>query len=424
MSKAAKDYVLAVQAPAHSLGDGRFATESAFAIHLKALQEDLSDEFERLVLVAPEIPQSIYEKNPGAYGYVSEEHDNIVFVPAYKRETTRRRFWTKEIIPLWRRLGKVLESAAYLHTGLEENIWIPYLALLNARAIFKRVPLTFVVDIDYRLMSFRFYKTGVWSKKNYIVNRLIHDPFKHIQLWLAVRTSNLVLLKSPTMVAEYGAGRPHVKDFLDAAHSAADIVSDDSLDLRLSERNNRSRPLELIYFGRFVPYKGLDLVLGAVQNALSQEANIRLTLVGNGECLDELKASSAALGISHAVTFLPPVPYGPELFTLVDRADVAIAAPKIEDTPRAALDAFARGVPLVAFDIDYFRNLAEKSGGVALATWPSPASLAEQIVSLEQNRASIAQMARKSVAFARANTQEIWLDRRREWTKEAYRNAS
>jgi glycosyltransferase involved in cell wall biosynthesis len=143
-----------------------------------------------------------------------------------------------------------------------------------------------------------------------------------------------------------------------------------------------------------------------------------LTLVGSGESLEDLRRKSASEGLRGAVTFLPTVKYGAELFDLVDRADVAVASPKVEDTPRAALDAMARGLPMVAFDIDYFRNLSEKSGAVALAQWPSPQSLADQFVSLSSDRVKIATMSRNAVAFARSNTQEIWLRRRVGWTME------
>lgn len=420
MSKTQKDYVLAVQAPALRLGDGSFATESAFAIHLKELRANLGGDFERLVVLAPEMSKDFYAQHPASYGLISEEGDGISFVRAYQDGASPRQFWTKEALPLWKQLGDLLSNAGYVHSGLAENIWVPYLALVNARTWLKRIPSTFVIDIDFRQMSQRFYRTGVWSWKSYVINRLLHDPFKRVQLWLSVRTNKLVLLKSPSMVAAYGAGRPHVKDFLDAAHGAQDVISDAALERRLSERRDGTQPLEVIYFGRFVPYKGLDLAMDAIEHAITQRAKIHFTLVGNGECLDALRERSASPGLRGAVTFLPPVPYGPQLFHLVDRADVAIAAPKTEDTPRAALDAMARGLPIATFDIDYFKNLAEKSDAVALAAWPSPASLARQLVALERDRRAVARMARNAVVFARANTQEIWLERRTTWTKDAY----
>ncbi len=420
MSKTGKDYVVVVQAPAIGLGGGRFATESAFAIHLKALRADLGADFARLVVVAPQMQKSIYEKNLNSFGCITEDADGIVFVPAHENGVSPGQFWTKELIPFWKRLTVVLSSAGYVQTGLASDIKVPYLAVVNARVWLKRIPSTFIIDIDFRQMSRRFYRTGVWSRKSYLVNRLIHDPFKKLQVWLAVRASNLALLKSPSMVADYGAGRPHVKDFLDAAHSAREVVTHELLENRLAARAEKSRPLEVVYFGRFVPYKGLDLALDAVEHAIRRGANIRLTFIGSGECLDSLRRRAETPELRDAVTFVAPVPYGDQLFDLIDGADVTIAAPKTEDTPRAALDSMARGLPIVAFDIDYFKNLADKSGAVALAEWPSPESLADRLVELDNDRSSVAKMARHAVVFAQANTQEIWLKRRTEWTQAAY----
>lgn len=418
MTGSKRDYVLAVQAPACSLGPDIFATESAFAIHLKALRAGLEPNFDRLVVLAPEFRKEDYDNNRAGYGELSESADGIVFVPGYKIASSRWGFWSQEAVALWRRLGKIFSTAGCVHSGLATDIWRPYLVLVNSRAWLAKIPTLFVVDIDFRSVSERFFRTGVWSKKSYLVNRVLHDPFKHLQVWLAIRMSNLILLKSPSMVAAYGAGRANVKDFLDAAHSAADVVSEEDLESRLAARQDRDQPLSVIYFGRFVPYKGLDFVLDAIEIAVAQGAKVHLTLVGSGESFEDLRRRSASEGLRGAVTFLPTVKYGAELFDLVDRADVAVAAPKVEDTPRAALDAMARGLPMVAFDIDYFRNLSEKSGAVALAQWPSPQSLADQFVSLSSDRAQIATMSRNAVAFARSNTQEIWLRRRVGWTME------
>jgi glycosyltransferase involved in cell wall biosynthesis len=282
------------------------------------------------------------------------------------------------------------------------------------------VPSLFVVDIDFRGLGRRLHETGLWSRRAYVFDRCLYEPWRRMQVWLAVRTSDLVLLKSPSMAAAYGKGRPQVKDFLDAAHGTGALVTEAGLEARLAARGDPDRPLQAIFFGRFVPYKGIDYMLDAVELALAKGVKVHLTLVGTGECLAELEARAGAPALRDAVTFIPPVPYGPKLFELLDRADVALATPKSEDTPRAALDAMARGLPIVAFDIDYFRNLAEKSGAVALARWPSPASLAEMLESLAADRPRIAGMSRRARAFASDNTQDIWLEKRIAWTMEAY----
>lgn len=413
------DYLIAVQAPAFSLGAGRFATESAFAAHLKELKLALGSTFRRIVVIAPTFSEQHYKENRAILGELSAELDEITFVPAFDLATTPRLFWTKEVGSLYRRLRPAFADAGVLHSGLASDIWEPYLVLVNLLAFFKRVPILFVVDIDFRQLSRRYYMSGVWNRKSYLINRCLHDPFKYIQVWLAVRACNLVLLKSPSMVAAFGSRQANVKDFLDAAHSAADVISDERLEAKLVSRRGEHRRLEVVYFGRFVPYKGLDCIIEAVHLAVDQGAKINLTLIGTGECEGRLRQEVISRGLGDTVTFAPMVKYGPPLFQLVDRADVAVAAPKVEDTPRAALDAMARGLPIVAFDIDYFLNLSEKSGAIALAQWASPESLADRLVMLQNDRAIVERMARNAVAFARNNTQEFWLNKRVRWMLEA-----
>ena len=94
-----------------------------------------------------------------------------------------------------------------------------------------------------------------------------------------------------------------------------------------------------------------------------------------------------------------------------------LAAPLIEDTPRAAFDAMARGLPILAYDTSYFRDLAE-SGAVDLATWPEPSSLAQRLECLAIDRARLAKLAENGLSFAALNTQQFWLNLRVKWTLE------
>jgi glycosyltransferase involved in cell wall biosynthesis len=157
----------------------------------------------------------------------------------------------------------------------------------------------------------------------------------------------------------------------------------------------------------------------AIASARAKGARVKMTFIGDGEVLPDLKQQVDRLGVADAVAFLPAVPYGRSLFDLVDQADLAIASPKVEDTPRAALDAMARGLPILAFDIDYFRSLAEASGAVALATWPNAQSLADALKRLDDDRSQLARMTASAVPFARENSQDKWLKQRLAWTLEA-----
>jgi glycosyltransferase involved in cell wall biosynthesis len=75
----------------------------------------------------------------------------------------------------------------------------------------------------------------------------------------------------------------------------------------------------------------------------------------------------------------------------------------------------AAGVPYLAFDTYYYQELLE-SGAGRTVPWLDVDAMAQAIVELERNREQLVNMVEHSVAYARANTQEIWLERRLTWT--------
>lgn len=412
------DFIAVVQAPAYPLGNGRFATESAFAEHLRQLRKAIGPKYSRLVLFAPRMPHADYQSKRNHLVDLSEDQDGIVFLPAHEVAESPFKFWALHAFGIWRKIYRASKNASVIHSGVADDIWRPIMAFANLAGWLRRIPVIFIVDIDFRKNTQRYYKLGLWSVKSYVVNRLFYDPLKWIQVWLAVRWCHLCLLKSVSMVRDFGRNRTNVRFFLDAAHGAENVIADETLTRRLELLQNPDTPLHVVYFGRLVDYKGLNWAVEAISIARSKGANVKLTFVGDGECREELKSQVNSLGLEGVVEFLEPVKYGEPLFSIIDQAHISIATPQVEDTPRAALDSMARGLPVIAFDIEYYQSLAEQSRAVALAKWPETSAIAAQLVELDRKRDTLAAMSKYAVEFARDNTQELWLQRRIEWMRE------
>ncbi len=413
------DYLLVVQAPCARVSAGVFATESAFAEHLRILRKKLGARFDRIVVAAPEMTDAEYGALAGSLGRVDADADGIVFLPLHRTDVRARDFWLHEAAPIWRKLRRAARDAEVVHSGISDDVFRPVMAMANAAGAVEGRDVIFIVDIDFRRDTWRYFKTGIWSLRSFLLNRVVYDPVKIAQVALAPAYCSLELLKSEKMARDFGRGAPHVKSFFNAAHSEHHIVPKDALASKLARLESASAPLELVYFGRMVPYKGIDRAIRAVVEARRRSGRaIALNLLGGGEARPSLEALVAELGAADAVRFHPPVPFGPELFAQVRRFDVSIATPLVEDTPRAAFDALASGLPVLAFDIEYYRDLATASGAVVLSPWEDVGALAEAIVSLDRDRARLAAAARRGVAFARENTADIWLERRVAWTLE------
>jgi glycosyltransferase involved in cell wall biosynthesis len=417
-------YVVVVQAPAWPVSHGVFALDSAFAAHLRELKMQVGSAFEELVLIGPSMTQAQYEALRPQMVELDAQASGIRFLPAFPLDVPRWKFLLTGWWPMWRMLNREFSGPCVVHSGMSTDLARPLMFMASLAGWWRKRPVVFFVDMDFREHARRFRETGAWGLRSYVLNRAVYDPLKWIQLWMAPRLFDLCCFKSPALVRSFGKGRPNVKSFFDTAHSASQVVSEEALAERLSRISDPARGLVACYFGRLAMNKGVDRMIEAVRVARKAGADVRLRIIGDGECRDALRQQVEREGLGYAVDFINAVSYGEPLFSLLADCDVCLAAPIVEDTPRAAFDAMARGLPVIAFDISYFRELAMSGGSVVTTPWPHAQGMASALVDLSTDRMRLASLVRKAVVFARANTQEIWLSRRHAWLQALLRSRS
>ncbi len=413
-------YLMVLAVPAYPLGGGRFAVESAFAQHLRQLKRRLGPIAEDLVVATPRLPEPAYRLLEKSMEVLDEEHDRIRLVPLYETGGSHTAF-LKEWPVILRRLTAEVRRAEVVHSGnsyFTRPVEFTALALAKLRG----AKTIFVTDIDDRNSAKMNLESGYWGRRQYAVNRIFADTFMHLQRWIAARAFSLVLLKGSRLAHDYGRGRPNVKNFLDSAFNSEHLIPEEELERKLRAVTAQpAGPLEVIYFGRLVAYKGIDHMLRAVKGAREGGADVRFGVIGAGPEQERLEDLMRELGIADIVTFHGAMPFGERLFAKIRAAHVLLAAPLSEDTPRSALDAMAGAEVVVAYDTYYYKELADGGGGVVVVPWLDHEAMARELVALAQSRDRLAELMRRSVRFARANTQEIWLERRVEWTREIFR---
>lgn len=415
-------YVVVVQAPAYPVSTDVVALESAFAGHLLELKAQIGPSFDELLLIAPALPQTRYEAERAHLAELAAQETGIRFRPAFSLDVPRWKFLLTGWVPMWRRLSREFAEPCVIHSGMSTDLARPLMFMASLAGWRRGRPVVFFVDMDFREHAKRFRATGTWGLRSYVLNRAVYDPLKWMQLWIAPRLFDLCCFKGSALVRTFGRGRPNVKPFFDTTHSAGQVLDAEAVQSRLARLADPARVLRVCYFGRLAPNKGVDRMIEAVRQAREAGVDVTLTVIGDGECRDALRLQVQRDGLGEFVAFVDQVPYGEPLFGLLDDCDVCLAAPLVEDTPRAAFDAMARGLPVVAFDICYFRDLAAAGGGVVTTAWPRPEGLAEALVTLSKDRTRLGQLVRKAVEFASVNTQEAWLARRHAWLEELLRN--
>lgn len=200
------EYLLVVQAPCYRVNESTFATESAFAEHLRVLQKKLTPRFERLWIAAPQYTDQFYLENRSHLGHVVEQQEHIFYVALNRTSVSAWGFWSKDALAVWKTLRERTRRSDVVHSGLASDLFRPSLLLANIAAKLDGCKTLFVVDIDFRKDAWRSWKTGQWSLKSYVVCRLVYDPIRLAQIWIAVRTSSLLLLKGASMVHDFGRG--------------------------------------------------------------------------------------------------------------------------------------------------------------------------------------------------------------------------
>lgn len=119
---------------------------------------------------------------------------------------------------------------------------------------------------------------------------------------------------------------------------------------RFAARRQRraALPLQAVFVGRLVPYKGPDLVLEAVAE-FARRGQVQLTIVGDGPMRQGLVAQAEGLGLGAAVRFAGWVPHA-QVQSVLAESDLFLFPSVREFGGAAPLEAMAVGVPPVVVD--------------------------------------------------------------------------
>lgn len=407
-------YLMVVPVRAYALGGGRAAMESAFCAHLRELLERLGPTIDRMTVAAVGMPAADYEAARAHLGELDPERDGIRVEVLHDGDLS-----TPGFVRAWpaiqRHLEALVQSHDLVHAGPSHDLRRPIEIASLALAVKAGRPTISVTDIDLRSDAEMNRRLGRWSLKSYLLCRFLYDPIRDLEhRWIARRCS-LVLFKSEAQRTDYGEGRRNVRLFQDVAFQAQHLIAPAQLDAKIAALRDRARPLDTVYFGRLVAYKGVDRCIEAVAAARAKGRDVRLTVIGSGD--EEARLRDKARGLEDGVRFCGAVPYGDRLFAEVRPRHLMLAAPLSNDTPRSTWDAMASGVPVLAYGTDYYRDLEASTKVVETVPWPSTEALTDRLVHYADHREELAERMRAAVAVARQNTSEAWLQRRVAWTR-------
>ncbi len=105
-------------------------------------------------------------------------------------------------------------------------------------------------------------------------------------------------------------------------------------------------PLQIIFAGRLVPFKGVGMLIEAISRIRSEFA-AELTIVGDGPLKEELRAMAQTANVGERVHFTGNLPLS-EVAAAMRRADVFCLPSVRESGGAVVLEAMASGIPVLA----------------------------------------------------------------------------
>lgn len=204
--------------------------------------------------------------------------------------------------------------------------------------------------------------------------RLFYRPFLRFALSRAVR----IVVSSPAL----GASAPELQDFqpkctvIPFGIEAQNPDASDAILTRAAEiRREANRPI-VLFVGRLVPYKGVDVLLEALAGLDAVGM-----IVGDGPVRAELEAQARTLAISGRVRFSGPVA-DDELAALYRACDVFVlpSVTRQEAFGVVQLEAMAAGKPVVSTDLGTGVGWVNRDGETGYVVPPrDPAALGEAV---------------------------------------------
>jgi glycosyltransferase involved in cell wall biosynthesis len=104
---------------------------------------------------------------------------------------------------------------------------------------------------------------------------------------------------------------------------------------------------DIVYVGEFRHIKGADLLIDAVARLRDDGKPVTLTLAGDGEEIEALKAQIERLGLGEAVRFIGHVKarYG------FSKGSLLVVPSRGDSMPYVVIEAAAAGIPMVAANV-------------------------------------------------------------------------
>lgn len=184
-----------------------------------------------------------------------------------------------------------------------------------------------------------------------------------------------------------------------------EIAAPQSQAVASTAKVKRQQTLHVLYVGRFIYWKGMDLGLRAIADLRARGIPVRITMIGQGPARQRWQKLAAELKLASCVTWVQWMKQQ-DLLAAYQTFDVLLFPSLHDSSGNVALEAMASGLPVVCLDLGGPAQIVNASCGRAIATAGLNAdqvveSLADALTELAINPELITEMRRGALLQVR-----------------------
>ncbi len=189
---------------------------------------------------------------------------------------------------------------------------------------------------------------------------------------------------------------------------------------RLQEIRPSDEEFDVIYVGRLISHKNVDVLIRAISIAREKIPDVRCEIIGDGPNMNKLKALSNELGLDENVRFSGFIESDEEVYACMKSSKIFVLPSTREGFPNTILEANSCGLPAII--VRHEKNAGVgvvKDGCNGFILNLSSEEIAEKIVYLLQNEKGLNDLGRIAVEFAEGYDWGVIVERIEEVYEEA-----
>lgn len=154
-----------------------------------------------------------------------------------------------------------------------------------------------------------------------------------------------------------------IKEVIESALLESDLLPTPTNTTQKNESNITNNIASILYVGYIRPSKGINILVEAANLLVKDNIeNFKITIIGNGEYLDNVQSTIKKHNLTRFFEFTGYIPFSNELFNYYRNSDIFINLSPSETGPRVLLEAGIFGCQLISTKVGYSKEIIQDNG--------------------------------------------------------------